>query len=165
MAEQIQSAVDLLLGNPPSDLQKYVLLSLGLVVVYLLFERMNRTLDVRRADPAKALFLVVLGGVVIVMSLVLARQEVIPRIGGRYEVAALILCPVVASLVITVPLMCLMQKATYLSSAISWSVSVIVTAFLIILIRVGIDSLTTGKASLKSTKERTHEIENFLKDQ
>jgi hypothetical protein len=165
VAKQIQDTLDLLLGHPPTPLQKYFLLGLGLLVVYLVFERMNRTFDPRRSDPAKALAMVALGGAVMVFSVAAARLYLLPHVGDNLRVAVLLLSPVVGSLAITVPVMCLVQKASFVSASISWFVSVIVTVMFLVIARVGLEAATTGKGSLKSTKERTQEVQRFLDEQ
>lgn len=165
MVDQLQEAADLLLGHPPSPTQKYVLLGLGLVIVYLIFDRMSRNLDKRESDPAKALLIVVLGGAVMLFSMVLAEQYVVPHLDARLHMAAIFLSPVVGSLVVTIPLMCVLQKANYLSASISWFSSVLVTGLILVLVRVGAEVVTTGKVNFRSTKERTQAVQKFLDQQ
>lgn len=165
MVSQIHTMTELLLGNPPSETQKYVLIALGLILAYVLFDRMSRTLDIGRAQPATVLILVALGGFVIVLSMALTSEYILGNVHPRFHNLVVFLSPVVGSLVVTVPVMCLVLKANYISTSISWSVSVVVTGMLIILIRVGTDAVTTGQVSLESTIDRKEEVEQFLGNQ
>jgi hypothetical protein len=165
MLDKAEKMVELMLGNPAGPVQLYVLLGLGLALVFLLFDRISRATGAKAPEAARTLSVVVLGGVVLVGSMVFAQDHVLPRVGATYRTALLILAPFAGSLLITVPIMCLLQKTSYLSASISWLVSVMLTGVILILVRTSAEAVTTGKVSFNSTKQRTQEVQNFLDTQ
>jgi hypothetical protein len=156
--------LDVLLGEPASSIERTILLILGGLTILIALVRVMTATGIPNVGRYHPLVVAAVGFGGIVAGMTAVRLYVLPGWGTDYDHILLIAGGLVASTVVTLALMCLLQRASVMAALGSWTVSVFFALLVVVVAGVVFEAMGTGKANLKTTKSRSVAIEKFLKD-
>lgn len=151
------NVVDSLLKHPGTPLEKWSLIIPGCLFFMWVYARTGRAFGTLHFGGFRGIFTAVLG-LALVLAAMTAVSLCFPKVGPWLWVGV----PVVISLMVVMPLVCLIQRAGFMAAFMTWLISVAALAALILLISAGFDAFSTGREQAEKSKVHKHEIEQLI---
>lgn len=162
----LQQMLNLLLGTPTSELQRWVTLALALLVMLWALGKAGSAFGIPNTGPHYSLFSALLG-VALSLVVMVAAKLYLPGAWNDPKLRLLILAggPVLVSLVVVVPLMCAVQKTGYIEALFTWALSVGAAALIILLVGAVFDMVASGGRDAEKSLRHKQDMEKFLQSQ
>lgn len=152
-----ENVVDSLLKHPGSPLEKWVLIISGCLFSLWVYARTGSALGIPNPGGFRCVFTAALG-----LALVLAAMTAVKVYFPGAVLWILISVPVIAVLIIVLPLTCLIQRAGYLTAFVTWLISFAALAAIILLISAGFDAFSSGSQRAEKSRMHKQELEQFI---
>ncbi|MDP2990447.1 MAG: hypothetical protein Q8O57_07775 [Kiritimatiellota bacterium] len=149
--------VDNLLKHPGTPLEKWSLIIPGCLFFLWVYARTSRAFGTPHFGGSRGVFTAVLG-IAFVLAAMTAVSLYFPKAGPWLWVGV----PVVVSLVVVMPLVCLIQRAGFMAAFMTWLISVAALAAIILLISAGFDAFNSGREQAEKSKVHKQEIEQLI---
>ena len=161
--ENLQAILQLVLGNPGSDIEKWVLLGSSFLIMWIIVSKAGSLLGINNTRPAQT-FLVTLLGVIVSLAALTAAQMYLPAWSNpEYRLWILIGVPLAITILLVAPFMGLFQKASYITAVITWVLAVAGAALVILLVGAMFDSFVSGSRDAEKGKAHKQELEEIQK--
>jgi hypothetical protein len=161
--ENLQAILQLVLGNPGSDLERWVLLGLSFMMMWIVLSKAGSLLGISNTRPAQT-FIVTLLGVIVSLAALAAAQMYLPAWNNpEYRLWILIGVPLAVAILLVAPFMGLFQKASYITAVITWVLAVAGAALVILLVGAMFDSFVSGRQDAEKEKAHRQELEEIQK--
>lgn len=153
----LSNVVDSLLKHPGTLLEKWALIILGCLFFLWVYARTGRAFGIPHSGGFRGIFTAVLG-LMLVLAAMTAVSLYFPKVGLWPWVGV----PVVVSLMVVMPIVCLIQRAGFMAAFMTWLISVAALAALILLISAGFDAFSSGREQAGKSKVHKQEIEQLI---
>jgi hypothetical protein len=161
--ENLQDILQLVLGNPGSDIEKWVLLGVSFVMMWVIVGKAGSLLGINNTRPAQTLVVTLLG-VLLSLAALTAAQMYLPAWNSpEYKLWILIGVPLAVAILLVAPFMGLFQKANYITAVITWVLAVAGAALVILLVGAMFDSFASGNRDAEKGKAHKQELEEIQK--
>ena len=151
------NVVDNLLKHPGTPLEKWCLIIPGCLFFLWVYARTGRAFGTSYSGGFRGVFTAVLG-----LALVLAAMTAVSLYFSEIGPWLWVGVPVVVSLMVVMPLVCLIQRAGFMAAFMTWLISVAALAALILLINAGFDAFSSGSEQVEKSKVHKQEIERLI---
>jgi len=151
------NVVDSLLKHPGIPLEKWALIIPGCLFFLWVYVRTGRAFGIPRSGGFRGVFTAVLG-LALVLAAMTAVSLYFPMIGPWLWFGV----PVIVSLMVVIPLVCLIQRAEFMAAFMTWLISVAALTALILLISAGFDAFSSGRAQAEKSKVHKQELEQLI---
>ena len=151
------NVVDSLLKHPGTLLEKWSLIIPGCLFFLWVYARTGSAFGTPRSGGFRGIFTAVLGFALVLIAMTTASLY-FPKAGLWLWVGV----PVVISLMVVMPFVCLIQRAGFMAAFITWLISVAALAAFILLISAGFDAFSSGREQAKKSKVHKQEIEQLI---
>ena len=151
------NVVDNLLKHPGTPLEKWsLIIPAGLFFLWV-HARTGSAFGMPHAGGFRGVFTAMLG-LALVLAATTAVSLYFPKVGLWLWVGV----PVVVSLMVVMPIVCLIQRAGFMAAFMTWLISVAALAALILLISAGFDAFNSGREQAGKSKVHKQEIEQLI---
>ena len=151
------NVVDSLLKHPGTPLEKWSLIIPGCLFFLWVYARTGSAFGISNSGGFRGVFTAVLG-----LALVLAAMTAVSLYFPKAGLWLWVGVPVVASLMVVMPLICLIQRAGFMAAFMTWLISVAALAALILLISAGFDAFSSGRKHAEKSEVHKQEIEQLI---
>jgi len=156
-----EQLANMLMGNPEAGLETGVVLVVSVLVLFFVLTKAGAAFGIANTGLWYAA-VVGVPGVVILMAAMIAARLYLPL----WETEALRVwilagAGLIASLLLVIPLMCVIQRTNYLAATLTWFSSVAAVALAIVLVSYVFVGIAGGSRSAERGAERKRQIESF----
>lgn len=153
------------LGNPVSDLEKWVALVLAVLAMMWTLTKAGTSFGIPNTGVSYALFTALLG-IVLTVAATLAAKFYLPGWGdAQVRILMVVGAGVLVAILVVAPLMCALQKSGYLAAVLTWAASVAAAAAVILLVGGVFELLVSGGKDAEKSMGRKQDMEKFLQNQ
>ena len=157
----LKSILQLVLGNPGSPLEMWVLLGLSSLMMWAVVSKAGNLLGILNTRPAQT-FVVTVVGILLSLGALTAAQMYLPAWNNpEYRLWILVGVPLVVSILVIAPFMGLFQKANYIAALGSWVLAVAGAAIVVLLVGALFDSFASGSQDAEKGKAHKEELEQI----
>jgi len=154
--------VNMLLGTPGSDVEKYVIAGVTFLVMVLVLARAGTAFGIANADVFHSLMTTLLGVLLIVISIAAAKIYCPEWSNPNWHIWVIVGSAVLVSVFIVVPLMCLFQKTGFIPALLTWLIGVGAAAAIIVMVGAGFDMASAGQREAGKEQQHKSEMNDFL---
>jgi hypothetical protein len=155
-------ALFILMGTPGTFLEEMALLGVSFFACTLAADKMARAFGAANGGFFRGLLVTVPAFILIIAAIGAGLLYLVPYLGADslHWIPWVILTLI--SLIVIVPMMCLSRKMNFISAFISWSLTLIALAIVIMALGGLFNAIRAGGQSARQEKNRTRELERFL---
>ena len=150
--------------GPTSDQQQFMIYVLGFLSGLFLFSRMTASARGTRSGPALVFGVYVVSLVIAIVGIVLADDYLIGAMVPIGRTPGVFLTLIVVSVVVVVPVICLLRKCHYILGSLSWFTSVSLAVFMMMIGCVGLEMAASGGKSADSVQRRNVQVEDLIRE-
>ena len=159
--ENLQAILQIVLGNPGTTVEKWVLLGGAFVMMWAVVSKAGSLLGINNTRPAQTLIVTVLG-IFLSLAALTAAQMYLPAWNNpEYRLWILIGVPLAVTLFLVAPFMGLFQKANYIAAVMTWALALAGAALVILLVGAMFGSFASGSRDADKEKAHKEEIEQI----
>ena len=151
------NVVDSLLKHPDIPQEKWALIICGCLFFLWVYARTGRAFGIPHSGDFRGVFTAVLG-----LALVLAAMTAVSLYCPKAGLWLWVGVPMIVSLMMVMPLVCLIQRAGFMAAFMTWLISVAAMAAIILLISAGFDAFSSGREQAVKSKVHKQEIEQLI---
>lgn len=155
--QELVKVVDILLKHPGTPLEQWSLIVSGCLFFLWVYARTGSAFGTPHSGGFRGVFSAALG-VALVLAAMTAVSLYFPKAGLWLWVGA----PVIVSLMVVMPLVCLIQRAGFMAAFMTWLISVAALAALVLLISAGFDAVSSGRKQAEKSKVHKQEVEQLI---
>ena len=161
--EALGELVKTLLGDPGSNSEWWAASILGVLTLLFVLGRAGSAFGIPNTGVWHSLLSAVLG-VALVLAIMVACMLYLPLWDtAEWRVWILVGAGLLASFVLVIPLMCLLQRTGYIAALLAWFSSVAAMAVVILLVGIAFDATASGSRSADKGAARKQQIEDLAK--
>ncbi len=154
----------IILGNPASDVELWVLTGLGAISLILTIYKIGDLLGAHQASKARATIIMIISVAAMLAAVAAINFYVAPRLTHHHDIRRYL--PIAAAVavlfVVSTPLMCVIQRTSYFSGLFSLLLSAAVAAVVIALGSTAFNAISTGSKDLNKQKDRKETINKLI---
>jgi carbon starvation protein CstA len=156
--------VRITLGNPTSNMELGVFIALGAIALVFAIHKIADLLGAHQASTIRATLITIISVAVMLAAVAAVNIYVTPKLAHHHTICKYlpIATAVVVFLVVSTPMMCLIQKTSYLSGFFSLVLSVAVAAVIVALASAAFNAFHVGGKDLEKQKERKDTINKIM---
>jgi hypothetical protein len=160
---QINQIVNMFLGNPAAPWMRWVLIVLGVLTLVAVLGKVGEAFRIPNISTVYSLTAAVVG-IGLTLAVLTAAALYLPAWkDAAIQRWMLIGVPVVVSVIVVVPLMCMLQRANFMASLVTWAIGVAAMAAVVLLVGAIFKAFLSGDRDFNRGKLRKQEIEQLIK--
>ena len=157
MQAAMLNMLKVLLMRPATEMEYLMSLGLGGLAAVLVMSKVGTAMDLKVAEPLRALMALGITLAAVLAALVLVDEKV--RLTGWVILGV----SVVVVLVIGVPAVCLIEKGGYVAGLVTLAMSIVVAAVVVVFVHTGFRAVRGGEKSVGFGLEHNRETKEFIK--
>jgi hypothetical protein len=151
------NVVDSLLSHPGTPLEKWALIIPGCLFFLWVYARTGSACGIPNPGGLRGVVTAVLG-----LALVLAAMTAVSLYFSKAGLWLWVGTPVIVSLLMVMPLACLIQRSGFMAAFLTWLISVAALAAIMLLISAGFDAFNSGGLQAEKSRMHKQELEQFI---
>lgn len=153
-----------LLGASSSEQQQAILLAVGLLSGLFIFSRVSAAANVSHNGVSLTLLVYLVGLAALFTGVLLLDEYVIGEWLAVRRMTGVFLSTIVVSLLIVVPLICMVQQCRYAAGTYVWFIALFVMVFTMIIARSGLDVMASGGENASKMQKRNAEVQELFQE-
>ena len=158
----LEQMVTLVLGNPSTPMEQGAIAGLSFLALVIVISRAGSAFGIPNTGMAHSIIVGVLGVAAGLLATVVATFYVPQWSNSELRIWILVGAVAIASVVVIVPLMCLLQKASYMAGLLTWLVSLGAAALVIFMLGAGINAFSAGERNAAKGGEHNAAVNEVL---
>jgi hypothetical protein len=152
----------LILGQPGSAAQKIVTAVVAAVIMYLALNKTGKAFRLGRTGPVYGLFTMLFGAIAVLAAMAAAKLCLPQWNQAGLRLYILIASGAAASLLLAVPIICVVQKGNYLAALMTWLIGVGAFALTVAILGGIFQAVASGGRDAGRARERRQDFERVF---
>ncbi len=161
--DRLNQIVSALLGHPGSPLEKWILIVLGLLAMIGVLGKAGSSLGIPNTGFAYSVIIAAIGVGLSLAALTAAALYLPAWDNADLQKWLWIGIPIVVSLIVVVPLICMFQRGSFLAAVFTWALGVGALAGVILLVGAVFNAIESREGDIERGKERKQEVEELTR--